>query len=95
MTCQQLFYFTVKLFFVEFFRSFTSIFLKKTGEPEIEEIKVKTSIGLYSQEVDTVAYNLQSKQAKEMSWQDTLDNSETLKLWRDQVGLPPFSDSYE
>ena len=73
----------------------TSIFLKKTGEPEIEEIKVKTSIGLYSQEVDTVAYNLQSKQAKEMSWQDTLDNSETLELWRDEVGLQKFSDSYE
>jgi predicted dehydrogenase len=72
----------------------TSIFLKKTGVPEIEEIKVTTDIGLYSQEIDTVAKNLQNKQASEMSWQDTLDNMYALELWMKEVNLQQVQDSY-
>ena len=71
----------------------TSIFIKKTGVSELEEKKVTTEIGLYSQEVDTVAENLPNKQAKEMSWQDTLDNIHTLEMWRNEIGVPSIADS--
>lgn len=72
----------------------TSIFIKKTGSRYIKEIKVETSVGLYAQEVDTVAENIQYKEAREMSWQDTLCNIKTLELWRDSVGIKHVSDSY-
>ena len=72
----------------------TSIMIKKTGCRDIKEIKVKTSIGLYAQEVDTVAENIQYKEAKEMSWQDTLSNMKTLELWRNSVNIKSVSDSF-
>jgi len=73
----------------------TSIFIKKTGVSTIQEIKVTTDIGLYAQEVDTVAENLYKKQAREMSWQDTLDNVRTLEMWRNEIATPAVSDSFK
>lgn len=72
----------------------TSIFIKYTGVREIKEIKVETNIGLYAQEMDTVAENIQLKQAKEMNWQDTLCNMKTIELWRNTVGIKGGADSY-
>ena len=54
---------------------------------EIEETKIITKIGLYSQKVNAVANTIKYKQAKEISWQDTLDDIYTLELWRDTVGI--------
>jgi predicted dehydrogenase len=71
----------------------TSIFIKYTGNREIKEIKVETSIGLYAQEIDTVVENIQFKEAKEMNWQDTLCNMKTIELWRNAVGIQSVSDS--
>lgn len=72
----------------------TSIFVKETGSRDIREIKVEKNVGLYVQEIDTVAENIQHKEAKEMSWQDTLYNIKTLELWRNSVGVKYISDSY-
>ena len=54
---------------------------------ENEETKIITKIGLYSKKVNAVANTIKYKQAKEISWQDTLDDIYTLELWRDTVGI--------
>ncbi len=72
----------------------TAIFLKKKGNSEITELKVETSTGLYVQEADTVAENIDRKEAREMTWQDTLANMETLDRWRMAVGANYVADSY-
>ena len=70
----------------------TSIFIKKTGVSEIEEVKITSTLGLYSQEIDTVARNIINKQAKEMSWQDSLDNVHTCELWAKEAGVEFIQD---
>ena len=59
---------------------------------EIKETKIITKIGLYSQKVNAVANTIKYKQAKEISWQDTLDDIYTLELWRDTVGINTVLD---
>lgn len=71
----------------------TIIYLKKTGVKEIEEIKVTTRTGLYEQEINTVAENINNRQAAEVSLQDTLDNMATLELWRRSVSIVHTKDS--
>lgn len=71
----------------------TVIYVKKTGDREIQEIKVTTTIGLYEQEINTVAENIINRQAPEVSLQDTLDNMVTIELWRRSVSLGHTKDS--
>ena len=71
----------------------TVIYLKKTGDKEIQELKVATTIGLYEQEINTVAKNISNRQAREVSHQDTLDNMATLELWRESISLGHTKDS--
>jgi len=62
-----------------------SIELHRNGKP-VEEIKIETNVGLYGLEADTVAANLEKREAREMSWGDTLGNMKTLDLWRQSIG---------
>jgi predicted dehydrogenase len=71
----------------------TVIYLKKTGDKEIQGIKVATTIGLYEQEINTVAESISNRQAREVSYQDTLDNMATLELWRKSISLGHTKDS--
>jgi predicted dehydrogenase len=72
----------------------TSIFLKRNGDRNIEEIKVTTDVGLYAQEIDVVSRNIHKKQAMEMSWLDTLLNMETIERWRAAINMKYTTDSY-
>lgn len=71
----------------------TRITLKRRGVPDLTELLVETQTGLYVQEADTVAANIGLKQAREMSWQDTLANMQTLDMWREAVGGTYVDDS--
>ncbi|MCM8815155.1 MAG: aldo/keto reductase [Candidatus Omnitrophica bacterium] len=67
----------------------SKIIVQIYGEPEAREIVVKTDKWLYSIEADTVAENIENRQAKfpAMSWQDTLGNMKTLDTWRQSIGV--------
>ncbi|MBN1808985.1 MAG: aldo/keto reductase [Planctomycetes bacterium] len=64
------------------------ILLTRNGK-ETEEIVIETSEYLYGIEADTVAANLEKRQAEPpaMTWEDTLGNMRTLDMWRDAIGL--------
>ena len=70
----------------------TQILLQKKGQPQPEEIVVETQEWLYGLEADTVAANLERRQAlpPAMTWDDTLGNMKTLDRWRES-----FSFQYE
>jgi len=53
------------------------------------EVTVETDRGLYSIEADTVAANIDKRQAPSpaMTWADTLGNMRTLDMWRESIGL--------
>lgn len=72
----------------------TSIFLKKTGIKEIEEIKINSTCSLYSYEVDVVAGALDKRCAEEINLNDTLGNALTIELWRKSAGIDLIHDSY-
>jgi predicted dehydrogenase/aryl-alcohol dehydrogenase-like predicted oxidoreductase len=65
------------------------IIVKKNKDKEPQEIAVESSDWLYGLEADTVAANIQNRQAKfpAMSWEDTLGNMRGLDLWRQSIGL--------
>jgi len=54
-----------------------------------EEIEVSSDRGLYSIEADTVAENIERRQAPSpaMTWDDTLGNMRVLDRWRAEIGL--------
>jgi aryl-alcohol dehydrogenase-like predicted oxidoreductase len=66
----------------------TDIVVQRNGEPR-QIIEVKTDEWLYGIEADTVAANLQKRQASApaMSWDDSLGNIKTLDAWRAAIGL--------
>ncbi len=59
------------------------------GQNQPEEIVIETSDYLYAMEADTVAENIERRQAPSpaMSWDDTLGNMRTLDLWRQSFGF--------
>ena len=57
-----------------------------------EDIEVTTAEWLYGIEADTVAENLDRRQAPAMSWEDSLGNLEALDRWREAIGLEYDSD---
>ena len=65
------------------------IILKKNKEKDPQELLVTTEEWLYAMEADTVAANLERRQAlpPAMTWDDTLGNMRTLDRWREAIGL--------
>ncbi|HOK80200.1 MAG TPA: aldo/keto reductase [bacterium] len=59
------------------------------GQPSPVEVIVKTDKKLYSIEADTVAENIENRQAKfpAMTWDDSLGNMKSLDMWRESIGL--------
>lgn len=66
----------------------TDIIVHRNGEPK-QIIEIKTDEWLYGLEADTVALNIEKRQAPSpaMSWDDTLGNMRTLDQWRQAIGL--------
>jgi predicted dehydrogenase len=65
------------------------ILLHKPGQNEPQEIPVHCDDWLYGLEADTVAANIDRRQAAApaMTWDDTLGNMKTLDRWREAIGL--------
>jgi aryl-alcohol dehydrogenase-like predicted oxidoreductase len=65
------------------------IIVKKNKDKEPQEIVVETTDWLYGIEADTVAANIENRQAKfpAMGWDDTLGNMKTLDAWRLSFGF--------
>ncbi|MCJ7822879.1 MAG: Gfo/Idh/MocA family oxidoreductase, partial [Armatimonadetes bacterium] len=66
-----------------------TILILRQGQDAPEENTVETDRGLYSIEADTVAENIERRQARPpaMTWDDTLGNMKTLDRWRQAIGL--------
>ncbi len=66
-----------------------NIVVHRNGEERPEEIVVEADRGVYSLEADTVAANIENRQAQPpaMTWDDSLGNMRTLDLWRESIGL--------
>jgi len=67
--------------------SSTSIILRHETERETRTITTVFDETLYGREADTVARNLATHEAQEMSWDDTLGNMRTLDQWRSAIGM--------
>ena len=67
----------------------TTIAVRRNGAKQPDEIAVETKDWLYAIEADTVAANIEKRQAPSpaMSWADTLGNMKTLDRWRHEVGV--------
>jgi predicted dehydrogenase len=65
------------------------ILLHKPPQSEPQEILVECNDWLYGLEADTVAANIDRRQAAPpaMTWDDTLGNMKTLDRWRESIGL--------
>jgi predicted dehydrogenase/aryl-alcohol dehydrogenase-like predicted oxidoreductase len=66
----------------------TDIVIHRNGEPK-RVVEIKSDAWLYGIEADTVAQNIERRQAPSpaMSWDDTLGNMRTLDQWRQAIGL--------
>lgn len=73
----------------------TKILINKKGE--VQEIGIETKEWLYAIEADTVAKNIEARQAPSpaMTWEDTLGNMKTLDLWRSSFGFVYDSEKPE
>jgi predicted dehydrogenase/aryl-alcohol dehydrogenase-like predicted oxidoreductase len=67
----------------------SKIIVTRKGAPAPEEITVETGDYLYAIEADTVAANIERRQAPypAMSWDDTLGNMRACDAWREAIGL--------
>jgi predicted dehydrogenase len=65
----------------------TTINLWSYGAPEPEEIVVEVDRDLFTYEADTVAENIDRRQAPAMRWDDTLGNIKLMDQWRAEIGL--------
>ncbi|MBV8779902.1 MAG: aldo/keto reductase, partial [Phycisphaerae bacterium] len=65
------------------------IIVHRNGETAPTEITVHSDLPLYGIEADTVAMNLERRQATSpaMSWDDSLGNMAALDRWRQAIGL--------
>jgi aryl-alcohol dehydrogenase-like predicted oxidoreductase len=75
----------------------TKIIVRRHEDKEPREIEIAEARWLYSIEADTVARNLDARQAPPpaMSWEDTLGNMRALDMWREGVGLVYESEKPE
>jgi predicted dehydrogenase/aryl-alcohol dehydrogenase-like predicted oxidoreductase len=60
----------------------SEIILHTNGQKEPQIITIETDQWLYGIEADTVAANIENRQAPQMSWADTMGNNKTLDAWR-------------
>ena len=69
--------------------------LLRKGADKPEYFEPATDKGVYSIQVDTVAANIEARQAPApcMRWDDTIGNMKTLDMWRESVGLKWDSES--
>jgi aryl-alcohol dehydrogenase-like predicted oxidoreductase len=67
----------------------TKIIVQRRGAKEPEEVAVETYEWLYAIEADTVAANIERRQAPSpaMTWADSLGNMKTLDMWRESIGV--------
>jgi predicted dehydrogenase len=67
----------------------TRILVHEHGRKEPREIVIETDRPLFAIEADTVAENIDRRQAPppSMTWDDTLGNMKTLDRWRESIGL--------
>lgn len=67
----------------------TKILLHRRGSEQPEEIAIESARPIYTLEADTVAANLEQRQAPPpaMTWDDSLGNMRTLDRWREAIGL--------
>ncbi|MFZ2653611.1 MAG: aldo/keto reductase [Victivallales bacterium] len=67
----------------------SSIIVKRNADKEPREITVQTDEWLYGIEADTVAANIENRQAKfpAMSWNDSMGNIRMLDMWRSEINL--------
>jgi predicted dehydrogenase len=65
----------------------TTIHLWPNGASEPEAIVVAVDRDLFTYEADTVAANIDQRQAPAMSWDDTLGNMRLMDQWRAEIGL--------
>jgi aryl-alcohol dehydrogenase-like predicted oxidoreductase len=70
----------------------TKIILRQNGKDE-QIIEVDPGAGLYSLEADTVAANIENREAPAMSLEDTLGNMRMLDMWRAAIGLTYESEA--
>ena len=65
------------------------IIVHRKGDKEPREIVIETQEKLYGIEADTVAANIERRQAPSpaMSWEHTLANMKALDMWRETIGL--------
>ena len=66
----------------------SKIIVNRHGEGP-REISIEAGAGIYTIEADTVAANIERRQATSpaMTWDDTLGNMRTLDMWRAAIGL--------
>ncbi len=65
----------------------TRVFLHRPDRQAPQEIVIESKEWLYAIEADTVAANIERRQAPAMTWDDTLGNMKTLDRWRESIGL--------
>jgi predicted dehydrogenase len=70
----------------------TQIVIRRSGQQKPQTIRITTKRWLYAIEADTVAANLERRQAPAMSWDDSLGNARTLDRWRAAIGLKYDAD---
>lgn len=61
--------------------------IRLTRKGETETIVVDVDRDLFTYEADTVAANIDNRQAPEMSWEDSEGNIRLLDAWRAEIGL--------
>ena len=64
-----------------------SISVRRRGEKQPREIAIDAPLDIFAYEADVVSANIARRQAREMSWDDTLGNMRALDRWRAEVGL--------
>jgi predicted dehydrogenase len=60
---------------------------------DTETVTVTATQNAYGYEIDAVAAQLGARQAREMSWEDSLGNALALDRWRNAIGLSYAADS--
>jgi predicted dehydrogenase len=62
------------------------LLVHREGRP-VEQVKIRTDMGIYAIEADAVADSIAAGEAPAMSWADSFGNMRTLDRWRAEIGL--------
>jgi hypothetical protein len=70
---------------------FSEILIERPGrEPEV--LRVAADLSPYGYEIEAVNAQLAAREAREMSWADSIGNAQTLDRWRQAIGLRYAAD---